>query len=168
MRRRLLVSVVLMVGAAILVPLADVANPDFPEANDIEGRITATWEAIVRNGADPEDAAAANGLQIFTYEAGDKPFYVLTHPAPTSAGVCYALLFGSGTPTTAGILLEAAPGCTPQLPGLFESAGSWESVLPSERMTPWWFVPLMLVIVGYVLFVAIDIVVAIVTRSGQR
>jgi hypothetical protein len=163
--RDVLIIVALGVLALALVPFADVANPDYPEARDIADRITVAWEAIVHSGAVPEDAAAAAGLRVFTFE-DEQPRTVLTHPEPTSKGICYALRFGPGILTMAGTLLEPAAGCTPQPPGRFSRSGAWSDVLPSERVTMWWFLPLMILAGGGVLYAGTDIVIKLTTRPS--
>lgn len=168
-RKRIVRDVLIMIAlgllALALVPFADVANPDYPEARDISDRITVAWEAIIHSGAVPEEAAAAAGLRVFTYEE-DQPRTVLTHPEPTSTGICYALRFGPGILTMAGTLLEPAAGCTPQAPGRFNRSGAWSDVLPSERLTMWWFLPLMILIGGSVLYAGTDIVIKLIAKPS--
>jgi hypothetical protein len=166
-RRRILrdalIIIVLGFSAVALVPFADVANPDYPEARDIADRITAVWQAITRDGAVPEEAATAAHLRVFTYE-DDRPRTVLTHPEPTSKGICYALRFGPGILTMAGTLLQPDAGCTPQAPGRLDRSGAWSDVLPSERLTMWWFLPLMILAGGGVLYAGTDTVIMLVTK----
>jgi hypothetical protein len=163
--RDVLIAIVLGLLALALVPFADVANPDYPEARDIADRINAVWEAIIHSGAVPEEAAAAAHLRVLTYE-DEQPRTVLTHPEPTSKGICYALRFGPGILTMAGTLLKPAAGCTPQPPGRFDRSGAWSDVLPSERLTMWWFLPLMILIGGGVLYAGTDIVIKLTTKPS--
>jgi hypothetical protein len=160
-----LIVIILAILAWTLVPFADMANPDYPEARDIADRITAAWKAIIHDGAIPEDAAAAAHLRAFTFEA-DRPRTVLTHPEPTAEGICYALRFGPGILTMAGTLAEPGAGCTPQPPGRFDKSGAWSDVLPSERVTAWWFLPLMILAGGGVLYAGTDIVIKLIAKPS--
>jgi hypothetical protein len=171
-RRRIVRDVVLLVAVAVLValliPSADVANPDYPEARSIADRITTAWGAVIEDGVAPEEAAANAGLRAFTYEVGDQPRTVLTHPEPTAAGVCYALRFGPGILTAAGTLYDPTAGCTPRPPGRFDKGQSWSEVLPSERITTWWFVPAILVLSGVALYAVTGIILTLITGERSR
>lgn len=168
--RRLLVAAVLVaLSVAVLALFRDVANPDYPEAAAVADHIhDAWWEDILGEGVTPEEAAATADLQVFTYGTQERPVYVLTHQQPTSDGVCYALRFGDGILTEAGTLLDPGPGCTPQSQGQFDSRGAWSAVLPSERITPLWFVPAMGLLIGGVLFVLTGITIGLITEPPSR
>ncbi|MEA1903912.1 MAG: hypothetical protein U9N56_10330 [Actinomycetota bacterium] len=147
-----------------IAPFADVANADYPEARDIADRIHAAWRSIDSGGADPEEAAAAAGLRVHTFEVDGQPSMILTHSEPTSAGSCYALRFGPKILSEVGILAEPTSGCAPQAPGIFERGGSWSEVLPSERITPPWFVPLVVLLFTAGVFAVTDIPIALLTK----
>ncbi len=171
-RKQLIRDLVILVFVALLglaiAPFADVANEDYPEARAIADRIQATWRSIVSEGADPDEAAASAGLRVFVFEAAGSPRTILTHPEPTAAGSCYAIRFGPGIVTDAGILLDTAPGCTPLPPGTFEHRGSWSEVLPSERTTPVWFVPLVVLLSGAGLIAVTGIPLALLAKLRSQ
>ena len=164
--RDVIIAVVCGIVALALVPFADVANSDYPEAKDIADRITVAWQAIIRDGAVPAEAAAAADLRVFIYP-GERPRTVLTHPHPTEKGICYALRFGPGILTMAGSLLDPGEGCTPQPPGRFDRRGAWSDVLPSERVTMWWFVPLMALAGAGMLSAGTDVVIKLITKPSS-
>jgi hypothetical protein len=172
-RRRIVRDAVILAVAAtlagLLAPHADVANPDYPEARDIADRITMAWEAITEDGMALDEAAADANLRAFTYEVEGHLRSVLTHREPTATGVCYALRFGPGILTAAGTLHEPTEGCTPQPPGRFDKGQAWSEVLPSERITTWWFLPLMFLISGMALYAVTDMVIELITsEDGKR
>ncbi len=155
-------SIGLAIGA-----FADVANPDYPEARSIADRIDSTWRSIVTEGADPQEAAAAAGLRVHTFEVSGRERTILTHATPTVAGSCYTFRFGPGILSQAGILEEPSSGCTPLPPGTLEPSGSWSEVLPSERITPPWFVPAVVVLFVAALYAATDIPLALLIRRQK-
>lgn len=172
LRKRVWRDVLIVVFAVALgfvaVPFADVANPDHPEAQAIADRLDSAWRSIVRDGVAPQEAASAAGLAVFTFDVDERPRIVLTQSEPTAAGVCYAIRFGPGILTAAGTLAAPSDGCTPQSPGRFDQGNSWAEVLPSERITTWWFLPLMALACAGVLYAATDLAIAAMIRSRDR
>lgn len=162
-----------VLAAALVIGLliggyADAANPDYPEARAVQERIDSAWQAVVGSGVAPEEAAAAAGLVAYTFDVDGARRTVLTHRAPTSTGVCYALRFGTGVVTVVGILADPGDGCVPAPPGVFVRSGSWSVVLPSERITPTWFVPAVVVLFVAGLVAAVDVSIVVIARALGR
>lgn len=155
-----------MLATAAIQPFADVSNPDYPEAADIADRLESAWRSVVRAGAEPEEAATTEGLRVYFFELDDgRVRTVYTHSDPTEAGHCYVIRHGPNIATEAGILQEPGPGCTPQPPGLVAESGSWQEILPSERMTTKWYIPVMILLSAIALYAITDIPLAILTKS---
>lgn len=168
-KRRIVWEVVLLGGivalGALLSPFSDLATPEYPEARAQADRLSAAYQSVSRGGVSPRDAATAGGLDMYEFEVvGDGgTVSVLTHPEPTAEGTCYALRMGGGIATLAA---KFAPtdGCVPQGRAAFEMMGSWDDVLPSERMTTVWFVPVLLILVGIGVAIVTNIVLKLLPR----
>lgn len=154
----------LLVGAAIQ-PFADLPNPEYPEAREIADRLDSAWRSVANDGVDPAEAAETAELNVYFYEVNERVRTVFTHPEPTEAGHCYTVRRGPWIGTEAGILEAPVLRCTPQPPGLVSETGSWEEVLPSQRITTVWYVPVMVLLSGIALYAATDIPLALLTRS---
>lgn len=165
-RDLLILVIAAAIGLAVL-PFADVANVDYPEARAVADRLDSAWRSIL-GGSDPEVTATAAGLRLHTFETDGRSLMVLTLSEPTSTGLCYAIRFGPGILSVAGILEEPGPGCTPQSPGVFEQRGSWSEVLPSERITQPWFIPLIVLLSAAGLFAMTDISIVLLTKPRSR
>lgn len=166
-KRRITRDLVLMgiVVAAMLVlaPFQDVATPDYPEARAQADSLNSAYRSILSGEASIEAAGSAEGLLVYEFPTEDRTVSVLTHAQPTAAGTCYGLRLGGGLATLA---VEFAPtdGCVPQGRSAFRVAGSWEDVLPSERMTTVWFVPALIVLGSCVLVLSTDIVLKLLPK----
>ena len=66
--------------------------------------------------------------------------------------------------STSAVSFSGTDGCRPLSALSFEVIGSWDDVLPSPRMTPWWFVPVMIVLVGGALWISTGIVLRMIGR----
>jgi hypothetical protein len=146
-----------------LVPFADAPNPEFPEARDAAIRIDAAWQSI-SGGGDAEEIAAAADLRIHAFVVGGRPRTIITHLQPTAAGTCYALRFGPGVVTAAGVIVDSTDGCTPVPPGTLERVGAWSDVLPSQGITPRWYVPVVALLVAVGLFAVTDAIFMLLTK----
>lgn len=169
-RRRIVRDLLILVftvsvGAAIQ-PFADVPNPEYPEAQGIADRLNSVWRAVADDGIDPVEAAATEDLDVYFFEVNERVRTVFTHPEPTEVGHCYAVRRGPLVGTEAGILEDPNPECTPQQPGLFSVSGSWDEILPSERMTTKWYIPIMILLSAVALYAATDIPLALLTNTS--
>jgi hypothetical protein len=162
-RRRVLRDVVLLgcVVVAFLVvrPFADVKNPDYPEARALADQITSVYRSFLTDETSVAAAAASEGLVLFEQPVDGIRTLIATHQRPTTAGTCYALRFGGGLATVA---MQFAPteGCIPTGPAVTARTGLWGDVLPSERLTTAWFIPMIVVLCGCALVLTTDIVLA--------
>jgi hypothetical protein len=100
---------------------------------------------------------------VYDFQVDGRTVSVMTQPEPTADGTCYGLQTGGGLSNLA-VTFAANEGCEPQGLWAFESTGSWEDVLPAERMTPWWFMPVMTVLAAGVLWFATSIVLKLINR----
>lgn len=159
-----LAMLVLAVAIGLAVsPFADVANVDYPEARAVADRLDSAWRSIL-DGSDAEQTATEADLRVYTYEVDGRSLVVLAPLEPTSTGLCYAIRFGSGILTVGGVLEEPGEGCTPQPSGVFESRGSWSAVLPSERITEPWFIPLAVLLSAVGLSAMTDISIFLLSK----
>jgi hypothetical protein len=84
-----------VVGAALLLmPFADFANTEYPEATALRQRLSAAYGSAWSGDASIEEAAAAYDRGVVEFPRGDQPVSVLFHPEPTEAGSCYGLRIG--------------------------------------------------------------------------
>lgn len=158
------VLLALVVGVAlVLMPFADFANTEYPEATVLRQRLSAAYESAWSGDASIEQAAAAYDLRVVEFPRGDRPVSVLFHPEPTDAGTCYGLRIGGGIATVL-VRFAATDGCVPQGHSSFESAGSPSDVLPPERITRVWFVPAMIALLGTALAISTEIVLKLLSR----
>jgi hypothetical protein len=167
MRRivRELVLIAAILGAIVLAgPFADVPNPEHPEANALADRLTSAYRAIWRGEASVEATASAEDLAVFEFPAGERSISVLTHTQPTAAGTCYGLRFGGGE-TTIAIKFTSSSGCVPfHEQSTIQAAGPWEDVLPTERLTTVWFVPVLIVLASCIVVIITDIGLKLIFR----
>jgi len=147
----------------LLVPFADVATAEYPEARALADRLNAAYQSVWQGDASLEAAAIADGLRVYEFPVEDRTISVLTHPQPTADGTCYGLRTGGGLATDA-VRFAPTDGCVPLGRSAFESVGAWGDVLPSERMTTVWFVPALLVLIGCVLALTTNIVVKLLSK----
>ncbi len=166
-KRRFVRDLVLIGGiiavAALLAPFADTPTPGYPEAQAAADGLNAAHRSVMLGDASLEAAAAVNDLSVYEFEFKGREVSVLAQPQPTADGTCYGIRMGGGIATVA---VEFAPtdACVPQGPSTFEAIGSWEDLLPSERMTPWWYVPAMILFVGSALVLATGVVLKLISR----
>jgi hypothetical protein len=147
----------------LLVPFADVATAEYPEARALADRLNAAYQSVWQGDASLEAAAIADGLRVYEFPVEDRTISVLTHPQPTADGTCYGLRTGGGLATDA-VRFAPTDGCVPLGRSAFESVGAWGDVLPSERMTTVWFVPALLILLGCVLALTTNIVVKLLSK----
>lgn len=164
MRDILILVSAIALGLAVQ-PFADVPNPDYPEAHDVAERLQAAWWSVVQGGVSPEEAAAAHGLHVYFFEVNERIRTVYTDSEPTASGDCYVVRRGPWIGTQWGILETPTSGCTPQPPGVVKVSGSQEEVLPSERITPEWFVPVIVLLSAIGLSAATDASLVLLTKS---
>ncbi len=145
--------------ALVVIPSADVPNSDYPEARAVADRLDSAWRSI-GDGADAGETATAAGLVVATFEVAGRSVIVLSDSRPTTTGVCYAFRFGQGVLSEAGVVTGSSSGCSPDSLETFDRGGSWSDVLPSERITRPWFVPVMVLLVALGLFALADIPIA--------
>lgn len=153
----------IIVVMLLLVPFADVATADYPEAQALADRLNAAYQSEWRGDTSLEAAAIADGLRLYEFPIEGRTISVLTHPQPTADGTCYGLRTGGGFATDA-VRFAPTDGCVPLGRSAFESVGAWGGVLPSERMTTVWFVPALLILIGCVLALTTNIVVKLLSR----
>lgn len=163
MGRDLAIVVLAVAIALVIQPFADVANVDYPEARAVADRLDSAWRSIIAGG-DAEGTAKGSGLVLHTSDVDGRSLMILTDTEPTSTGICYVIRFGPGVLSEAGVLKESGSGCTPGSSDLFERRGSWSEVLPSERITQPWFIPLMVLLFGAGLYALVDIPIVLVAR----
>lgn len=166
-RRRIVRDLVLIGGIVALVvllrPFADIPNPEYPEASAVAERLNAAYRSVWSDGISLEAAASAESLVVYRYPLGEGTVSLLTHAQPTAAGTCYGMRMGDGFST---LVVEFAPtdGCVPQGQSAFRKAGLWGDVLPSERVTTVWYIPALIVLVGFMVAFTTNIAVELVRR----
>lgn len=168
LRRRLLrdaiLGGVLMIAALALVPFADVPSATYAEGRAIADRLDLAYGDVWRDGASLGEAAERHDLHLEEYQVGERTIAVISTGEPSaSAGVCYGLRIGGGQPTVA-VAFTPTEGCVPLGRSSFEAAGTWTDVLGTERVTSAWFVPALVLLVGGLVAVVTDAIVAAVTR----
>lgn len=163
MGRDLAIVVLTATIAVAIQPFADVANVDYPEARAVADRIDSAWRSI-SGGADAEETVTRAGLRLHIFDVDGRSLMVLTDVERTSTGFCYAIRFGPGILSEAGVLEDPDSACTPESLGVFVRGGSWSEILPSERITPPWFIPLMVLLFAAGLYALVDISIVLVTR----
>lgn len=152
--KRRFVRDLVLIGAVVvltvlIVPFADVENPDFAEAQAHAAGLQASFERVWRGDASLESAAAAEGLRVYEYRLGERTVSVAVHPEPTAAGICYGMRTGGGLVTSA-VRFVATYDCVSPPRSSFQVVGTWGEVLPSERVTPGWFVPGLITLIACV------------------
>jgi hypothetical protein len=166
-KRRFARDLVLIGGVIVvmllLVPFADVATAEYPEAQALADRLNAAYQSVWRGDASLEAAAIADGLVVYEFPVEGRTISVLTHSQPTADGTCYGLRTGGGFATVA-VRFAPTDGCVPLGRSAFESVGGWGDVLPSERMTTVWFIPALIVLTGCALALMTNIVVKLLSR----
>ena len=162
-RDLVLMGIVVAAMLLLLAPFSDVATPDYPEARAHADSLNSAYRSILSGEASIEAAASAEGLVVHEFPAGERTVSVLTHAQPTAAGTCYGLRLGGGFATLA---VEFAPtdGCVPQGRSAFRMTGSWEDVLPSERMTTVWFIPALILLGSCAIVLSTDIVLKLLFK----
>lgn len=161
--RELVLLGVIVVIVVLLSPYADMATPDYPEARVQADRLDTAYRSVWLDDASPEAAAIANDLHLYEFPVDGRTVSVLTHAQSTSDGTCYGLRLGGGFATVA-VRFAPTDGCVPQGRRAFEETGSWEDVLPSERMTAVWFVPALVVLIGSALALITTVVLKLLPR----
>lgn len=163
MRRRVIRDLVLL-GCVVVAffairAFADVENPDYPEAQVLADQMTSVYRSFLNDENTVTAAAASEGLILFDQPVDGIRTMIVTHERPTRAGTCYGLRFGGGLATVA---MEFAPsgGCIPTGRAVTARTGLWGDVLPSERLTTAWFIPMIVVLCGCALALTTDIVLA--------
>lgn len=164
--RHLLLLGAIIVVALLLAPFADVATPDYPEARAQADRLDAAYQSVWRGDASPEAAATEHGLSVYELPVGDRMTSLMTHAEPTAGGTCYGMRMGDGLATVA-VKFAPTDGCGPHRGTAFRATGSWEDVLPSERMTAVWFVPALFVLISGAIILTTDIVLKLLSRTDQ-
>lgn len=165
--RDLVLMGLLLVIALALVPFSDVANDAYPEPRGYADRIQSVFERVSREGAPLLETTEAAGLALFSPASAPPGVVVVTHPEPTEQGWCYGLRLGVGVVTAAVRFPPAEGGCVRSGTAAFSSTGSWDRVLPSERITTVWFVPAMVILVALVVAVTTDLVLQILARRSR-
>ncbi len=162
-RRRIIRDVVILgcvvVAFLVIRPFADVKNPDYPEAQALADQMTSLYRSFLNDETSVTATAASMGLIVFEQPVDGISTSIVTHQRPTEAGTCYGLRFGGGLATVA---MEFAPteGCIPTGPAVTARTGLWSDVLPSERLTTAWFIPMVVLLCGCALVLTTDIVLA--------
>jgi len=162
-RRRIIRDVVILgcvvVAFLVIRPFADVKNPDYPEAQALADQMTSLYRSFLSDETSVTATAASMGLIVFEQPVDGISTSIVTHQRPTEAGTCYGLRFGGGLATVA---MEFAPteGCIPTGPAVTARTGLWSDVLPSERLTTAWFIPMVVLLCGCALVLTTDIVLA--------
>jgi hypothetical protein len=165
MLRGAVIFLIAAVAGIVLAPFGDVPNAEHPEARDVADRIDAAWRSVTDGSTSPEEAATAAGLRVRHFEVGGRPRTIITTAEPTAAGTCYAIRFGEGVVTQVGtVAVDPDSGCEPHATGILLTRGSWSSVLPSERVTPRWFVPLVTFVLLVALVAAIDVTIVLISK----
>ena len=162
-RRRIIRDVVILgcvvVAFLVIRPFADVKNPDYLEAQALADQMTSLYRSFLNDETSVTATAASMGLIVFEQPVDGISTSIVTHQRPTEAGTCYGLRFGGGLATVA---MEFAPtdGCIPTGPAVTARTGLWSDVLPSERLTTAWFIPMVVLLCGCALVLTTDIVLA--------
>lgn len=171
-KKRLVIDLVVLVAAVALglavAGSADIPNPAYPEPREIADRIHDAWLRVVVDDVGADEAAEQARLRAYTYDTPDRTITVITHPEPTAAGTCYAVRFGPGIGERVGVLDEPTDGCTPRPPGVLARSGTWHDVLPSERITPVWFIPLVVLLSAVGVAALVDGAVQLLERRSHR
>jgi hypothetical protein len=166
-KRRFVRELVLVGGiiavVVLLSPFADIATPDYPAARTQADLLDTAYRSVWSGEASPEAAASATGLVVYGFPVDGRIVSVLTHAQPTADGSCYGLRTGGGFATEA-VRFAPTDGCVPQGRSAFEAVGSWEEVLPSERMTAVWFIPALVVLIGSALALMTTIVMKLLLK----
>lgn len=161
-RRRRIIRDLVMLGCVVVAflvirPFADVKNPDYPEAQTLADQMSSVYRSFLTDETSVTAAAASVGLTLYEQPVDGRSTSIVTHQLPTEAGTCYGLRFGGGLATVA---MEFAPtdGCIPTGPAVTARTGLWSDVLPSERLTTAWFIPMVVLLSGCALVLTTDIV----------
>ncbi len=116
LKRRFARDLVLIGGIIVvmllLVPSAEVATADDPEAQALADRLNAAYQSVWRGDASLEAAAIANGLVVYEFPVEGRTISVVTHSQPTADGTCYGLRTGGGVATVA-VRFAPTDGCVP-------------------------------------------------------
>ena len=165
-RRDLVLLGAVITVVLLLAPFADVPTPDYPEARAQADTLDAAYRSIWRNDRSVEAAASAYGLNACEFPVGQRAVWVMTHPQPTAGGTCYGLRTGGGMATVA-VKFVPIDGCEPQQGTVFEGAGLWEDVLPSQRMTTVWFVPAVVILASCAIALSTGIILKLLLQIGR-
>lgn len=146
------VALLVVVAAALIAawPFSEVDTLDYPEARANADRLRAVMEPVWSGDVSIEDVEVPPGLEMYAFGFQGSTAWVLTHEEPTTAGTCYGLRTGGGL-VTAAVRFAPTDGCIPPDRVSFEASGAWDDVLPRQRVTPVWFVPIVGILIGVAL-----------------